>query len=328
MDKLYPLKFKPIFKDKLWGGERIKSLLNMDFKPLPNCGEAWILSGVEGNQSLVSNGFLEGNELNELVEVYMDNLVGDYVYSQYGNEFPILIKIIDANAWLSIQVHPDDKLAKKRHKGSGKTEMWYIMDADEKSQLISGINRNLEQEEYIKHLENKTLEKIMNFEDVKKGDVFYIPSGRIHALGPGILLTEIQQTSDITYRIYDWDRIDTGGVMRELHTELALEAIDFSVYENYKTPYVPRANKTVNIVESPFFTTNIIQLDKPIQKDYSELDSFVVYVCTQGSLVLEHKNVKTAVCKGESVLLPAELEHVTLYPDNNVCLLESYIMPK
>jgi len=328
MDKLYPLKFEPIFKDKLWGGQKMKSVLDMDFKSLPNCGEAWLLSGVEGNQSIVSNGFLEGNELNELVEVYMDNLVGGHAYNQYGNEFPILVKIIDANAWLSIQVHPDDNLARKRHNGSGKTEMWYIMGADEGSQLISGFNKKTNEEVYLQHLENNTLEEIMNFEKVKKGDVFYIPSGRVHALGPGILLTEIQQTSDITYRIYDWERIDASGMMRELHTELALEAIDFKVHKNYKSPYVLQANKTVNLVESAHFTTNILQLDKPIRKDYSELDSFVIYVCTQGSLILENNSIKTIVSSGEAVLIPAELEHITLFPDHKVSLLESYILPK
>ena len=237
MNSLYPLKFKPIFKDKIWGGQKIKSSLKMDFGDLPNCGEAWMMSGVEDNPTIVENGFLAGNELNEIVEVYMGELVGDKVFDQFGNEFPLLIKFIDSNDWLSIQVHPDDFLARKRNIGFGKTEMWYMLDATDDAELIAGFNKKTDKDEYLQHLENKTLKEILNFEKVEKGDVFYIPAGRVHALGPGCLLAEIQQTSDTTYRIYDWDRIDAAGMFRELHTEEALDAIDFEFHESYKTEY-------------------------------------------------------------------------------------------
>ena len=326
MNKLYPLIFKPIFKEKIWGGQKIKTVLGKDFSPLPNCGEVWVLSGVENNQTVIENGFLVGNDLNEIVEVYMGDLLGDRIFQKFGNEFPILIKFIDANDWLSIQVHPDDGLAWKRHNSLGKTEMWYIFDAEKDAELISGFSKKLDKESYRKHLENKTLKSVMNFEKVKNGDVYYMPAGRVHALGPGILLAEIQQTSDVTYRIYDWDRIDEAGMMRDLHTEEALDALDFEVYDNYKTNYDPQLNTTVKLVESPYFTTNLIHLSKPIKKDYSELDSFVIYVCAEGKFELKNDDQKYSITKGEAILLPAILDQVEIYPSPETKILEVYML--
>lgn len=325
MSKLYPLKFKPIYKDKIWGGQKINTILGGDFSPLPNCGEVWVLSGVEGNQTEIMDGFLEGNELNELVEIYMGDLVGDKVFETYGNEFPILIKFIDANDWLSIQVHPDDELAMERHGTLGKTEMWYIMDAEEKSELISGFSKKISKEDYVQHLENKTLKNILNFAPVKKGDVFYIPSGRVHALGPGILLAEIQQTSDNTYRIYDWDRIDKMGMVRDLHTDLALDALDFNVSDDYKTKYEEKLNETAKMVESPFFTTNIIHLKQGLKKDYSELDSFVILIASEGSFNLTCDQNTYSIKYGEVILIPANIEEVEIYPEMDCKILETYI---
>lgn len=328
MSMLYPLKFKPIYKDKIWGGQKINTVLGHQYAHLPNCGEVWVLSGVEGEQTEIANGFLEGNELNELVEIYMGELVGDSIYQKFGNEFPILVKFISANDWLSIQVHPDDELAGRRHGGLGKTEMWYILDADEDSELISGFSKKVNREEYKTHLANKTLKSIINYEPVKRGDVFYIPAGRIHALGPGILLAEIQQTSDLTYRIYDWDRIDKAGMMRELHTDLALDALDFKVHDEYKTNYEPRQNETVSIVESPYFTTNQIHLNRPISKDYSELDSFVIYLCTEGDYTLRVDGKDYASRMGDAILLPAVINQVEIHPGNECNILEIYMMLK
>ncbi|MCF8368473.1 MAG: class I mannose-6-phosphate isomerase [Bacteroidales bacterium] len=328
MNKLYPLKFKPIYKDKIWGGQKIKTVLGKDFKPLPNCGEVWVLSGVDENQTEISEGFLEGNELNELVEIYMEELVGDSVYQKFGNEFPILIKFIDANDWLSIQVHPNDELAAKRHNSLGKTEMWYILDAEKDSELISGFSKEVDKETYKKHLENKTIKEIMNFSKVKKREVYYMPAGRVHALGPGILLAEIQQTSDITYRIYDWDRIDSAGLMRELHTEEALDAIDFKVYKEYKTPYKIKRNETVEVVESPYFTTNILQFDKPVKKDYTDLDSFVIYICTKGKVSIKTGENAYELGFGEAMLMPAVINDAEIHPIIKSTLLEVYMMMK
>ena len=268
MNKLYPLKFKNIFKDKIWGGQKINTILGKDYTPLSNCGEMWVVSGVEGNQSIVENGFLAENELNEVVEIYMGDLVGEEVYEKYGNEFPVLIKFIDANDFLSIQVHPDDNLAKKRHAGNGKTEMWYIVEASPEAELISGFSKKVDKETYLEHLQNKTLKEILNFERVKAGDVFYMPAGRVHAIGPGILLAEIQQTSDITYRIYDWDRLGVDGSLRELHTDLALDAIDF---EN--RDWIPNSGWPIGLVDLlPHYDTahRILELP-PAEYDIEQL---------------------------------------------------------
>jgi mannose-6-phosphate isomerase len=326
MNELYPLKFTPVFKDKIWGGSKIKTELGLDFSPLPNCGEVWALSGVNENISIVSNGFLEGNELNELIEIYMGDLVGDSIYERFGYEFPLLIKFIDANDYLSIQVHPDDELAAKRKIGYGKSEMWYIIKADDNAELISGFNQKMSKDSYINHLVNKTLKQILNIEKVKQDDVFYIPAGRVHALCPGLLLAEIQQTSDTTYRIYDWDRVDEKGNSRQLHTEEALEAIDFDFYSNYRTEYNPKNNKTVTLLETPFFTTNVLNFNQIIQKDYEELDSFVIYVCTEGKGELHYGNEKIDFKKGEVILLPASLNKIQLLPFENTKLLETYIV--
>ena len=326
MNKLYPLKFKPIFKDKIWGGQKIKTVLGKDFSPLPNCGEVWVLSGVENNQTTITNGFLESNNLNEVLEIYMGDLVGDNIYQKFGNEFPILVKFIDANDWLSIQVHPDDDLAWKRHQSLGKSEMWYIFDAEENAELISGFSEKIDKDQYQKHLENKTLKSVMNFEKVHNGDVYYMPAGRVHALGPGVLLAEIQQTSDVTYRIYDWDRIDEAGIMRELHIDEAMDAIDFQVYDNYKTDYIPKLNASVNLVESPYFTTQLIHLENPIKKDYSELDSFVIYVCVEGEITLKYDDIAYDLNKGEAMLLPATINQVELFPKQKSKLLEVYML--
>lgn len=326
--KLYPLKFSPVLKDKIWGGDKIKKVLGIDFAPLPNCGEAWVISGYEGDTVIVSNGFLEGNDLNELVEIYMGDLLGDEIFNRFGNEFPLLIKFIDAADWLSIQVHPDDELAQKRGYENGKTEMWYIISADEGSELISGFKRDSSKEEYLTYLHTNRLSELLNREKVEAGDVFYMPAGRVHSLGPGILLTEIQQTSDTTYRIYDWDRVDANGNSRELHTEEALEAIDFKAHDDYKSRYNVTENASSNMVTSPYFTTNIIVMDKAIAKDYSELDSFVIYICVEGNLTLVHdgeEEKQVSLKKGEAVLVPAIIDRIDLIPSEKSKVLEVFI---
>jgi len=325
MSKLYPLKFKPIFKDKIWGGQKIKTSLGLDFGDLPNCGEAWLISGYKGQQTVVSNGFLEGNELNELVEIYMGELVGDKNFDRYGNEFPLLIKFLDSNDWLSIQVHPDDELAHKMGIESGKAEMWYMLDADKDAELITGFNKKTNKEEYLENLNNKTLKNILNFEKVKKGDVFDMPSGRVHALGPGCLLTEIQQTSDATFRIYDWDRIDAAGMTRELHTEEALQAMDFEFYENYRTEYELKNNSTNVVVDNEFFTTSVIELDKAVIKNFSELDSFVIYIATKGEVEMQWEGGSIELKMGESLLIPATIDNLAINPKVASTLLEVYI---
>jgi mannose-6-phosphate isomerase len=326
MKKLYPLKFKPVFDDRIWGGDKIRTRLGLDFSPLERCAEAWVLSGYEGKQTTVSNGFLAGNEINELVEIYMDELVGEKVFEASGNVFPLLIKFIDSRDWLSIQVHPDDELAHKRNQPNGKTEMWYVLDADENAQLIAGFNGKISQKQYLEHFREKTLPEILNYEKVSQGDVFYMPAGRIHALGPGVLLTEIQQTSDATYRIYDWDRKDSNGNERELHNELALAAIDFNTYPEYKTRYKSKLNESSRLVSSPYFSTNLVELAQALRKDYEELDSFVIYICTEGKMTLKYDNDdKITVSKGEVLLIPAIIDTIEIYPEGKVKFLEVFI---
>lgn len=326
MDILYPLKFKPVFVEKIWGGNKIKNELNMPDAPAMQCGEAWVLSGVPGSESIVENGSLKGNTLNELVEVFMGDLVGDQLFHEYGELFPVLIKFIDANDWLSIQVHPDDELAEKRHQSFGKTEMWYILQAEQGSQLISGFKQDTEKSQYLESVEDGSLKELLNYEDVKAGDVFFIPSGRVHALGPGILLAEIQQTSDITYRIYDWDRLDAAGLPRELHTEQAVAAIDFSAEEDYKTHYKPKENASSTLVSCDKFTTNLVHLDRGLKKDYSEIDSFAAYTCIEGNMKIDVEDCEPIiVSKGETVLIPNALNIVEIYPQPEVKFLEVFV---
>jgi mannose-6-phosphate isomerase len=325
MSALYPLKFKTIFKDKIWGGEKIRTILKKDFAPLKNCGETWEISGVKGNVSEVANGPLAGRQLTDLIKEFKGELVGEKVYRDSAEEFPLLVKFIDANEDLSIQVHPGDELARKRHQSLGKTEMWYIMQADENSKLISGFNQAISKEKYLQHLQNKNLDQILNQEEVVADDVFFIPGGRVHTIGKGLLLAEIQQSSDVTYRIYDFDRTDDAGNKRELHTEEALDAIDYNQYDAYKTAYVPKMNEPVALVKNNFFTTNVLHINKPISRNYKNLDSFVIYVCLQGEAVLKYGSGEMKLKAGDCILLPATIKQITLAPVAAFKVLESFI---
>ena len=253
-------------------------------------------------------------------------MVGEKIYNAFGNDFPLLIKFIDAKEALSIQVHPNDELAKERHNSFGKTEMWYVMQAEEEGNLIVGFNKNSSKEEYIKHLEEKTLLDILNVEKVKKGDVYFIPTGRIHAIGAGVLLAEIQQTSDITYRVYDWDRVDDQGNSRELHTEMALDANDYSAQDEYATSYEKELNKATQIVDCKYFTTNIIVVNGKVSKNNESIDSFVIYMCVDGEVTIKYAGEREEkIMNGETVLIPANLKEYELRSDVNSELLEVYI---
>ena len=324
MNELYPLKFHPIVKEAIWGGNKLEKLLNKNTGKIKKASESWEISGVIKNVSVVLNGPLKDNNLQELIEVYMGDLVGDGVYDKFGIEFPLLIKFIDANDILSIQVHPNDELSEKRHRAYGKTEMWYVLEAEKNSFLITGFNKEINKKIYLDHFHQKKLPDILNYEKVSKGDVFYIPAGRVHAIGPGILLAEIQQTSDVTYRIYDWDRVDKDGNGRELHTDLALEAIDFGHVDKYKTSYEANINQTSLLVSSPYFSTSILSFDKIIDKDYVTTDSFVIYICVEGAFSLHYNSGILEISKGETVLLPASLNEFRLEPSEKSTLLEIF----
>jgi mannose-6-phosphate isomerase len=326
MEELYPFKFKAIYKEKIWGGQKLKSVLNKSVPSDKKIGESWEISSVQDNLSVVANGYLAGNNLQELIEVYMGDLVGENVFKRFGEEFPLLIKFIDASDVLSIQVHPDDELARKRHNAYGKTEMWYVIQADKGAELISGFNREMDKETYLKHLKNNTLPEILNSEKVSTGDVFFLPSGRVHAIGKGILLAEIQQTSDVTYRIFDWNRKGQDGKPRELHNDLAVDAIDYKYYKEYRTHYTLKPNETSNLVKCKYFTTNILEFDRVLEKDFIDLDSFVIYMCMDGMAEITYnEEEKLEISKGETILVPATVDHIKITPKNKAKLLEVYI---
>ncbi|MFK7952937.1 MAG: type I phosphomannose isomerase catalytic subunit [Ekhidna sp.] len=321
MSEIYPLKFKTIFKEKIWGGQKIKTILNKDYGDLDNCGETWELSGVDGNISQVLNGSLAGQKITDLIQSNKGALVGEKVYAQFGDEFPLLIKFIDAAQDLSIQVHPDDKMAKERHNGFGKTEMWYILQADENASLISGFNKETNKDEYLEHFSSGKLTDILNREEAKKHDVFFLPAGRVHTIGAGLMLAEIQQTSDITYRIYDFDRIDKNGNKRELHVDEALDAIDFKHYPNYKTRFADKQNENNSIISTPFFTTNKLTLDKKMSLDKSDLDCFKIYIGVGGRGKIAGESIQF----GEVLLVPAAMKTYIIEPEGELELLETYI---
>ena len=321
---LYPLKFQPILKDKIWGGNKLKSIFNKAAES-DKLGESWELSGYENDESVITNGFLAGNNIAELIEIYMGELVGEKNFDEFGYAFPLLFKLIDANQNLSIQVHPNNEVAIERHNTLGKTEMWYVVDADEDGKLVIGFSKDCTQEEYLEALENDQVENLLQSITVKKGDVFFIPAGLVHAIGKGVVIAEIQQSSDITYRIYDYKRVDDNGHERELHTEQALDVIDFKASINPKTSYQVVENQISPLVSCEFFTTNMLKFDKAITRNYGSIDSFVVYMCLEGSFVLICNDEKLNVNKGETILIPACINEIDLIPDNLAILLEVYI---
>jgi len=326
IENLYPLKFNPILKSKVWGGQKLETLLSKNPEKLPNIGESWEISGVDNEVSIVSNGFLAGNSLEELIEIYMGDLVGDVVYDKFGLEFPLLIKFIEAQDVLSVQVHPNDEVAHERHNAYGKTEMWYVIQADKGAELISGFRKDTNQTEFLSALESGNLKDLMNSVPVTEGDVFFIPAGRVHAIGSGILLAEIQQTSDLTYRIFDWNRPGSDGQPRDLHLDLAMDVIDYKATKSAKTAYEKAINQTVEVANCPYFKTNLLEFTGEMEKDYILNDSFIIYICMKGAFEIRYNNNKVEkVKKGETVLIPAALKHLVLVPDGETKILEVYI---
>ncbi|MDR1272915.1 MAG: class I mannose-6-phosphate isomerase [Odoribacteraceae bacterium] len=322
---LYPFKFHPILKPTIWGGTR---LAGKDGQPSGQgpIGESWEISAVEDHVSVVLNGPLAGNNLQELIEVYMGDLVGDAIYEKFGVEFPLLIKYIDACADLSIQVHPDDVTARLRHNAYGKTEMWYMVDADPGASLVLGFNKPTDKAEYLQRLGEGRLLDLLRVERAGAGDCFFIPAGLVHAIRAGCFIAEIQQTSDITYRIYDYDRVDAHGNPRELHTALAADVIDYRYHPAHKVNYTPRANQSTRLVACPYFTTSLLALDRELHRDYISIDSFVIYMCIEGAFTLVAEGCEpVSVARGETVLVPAVLKNLTLYPDEVTRLLEIFV---
>ncbi len=326
MEKLYPLKFENIFKTVVWGGEKIAPFKGVETDQ-HNIGESWELSGVRGNESVVAEGPLKGRNIAELTELYKGVLLGEKVYAATGAEFPLLIKFIDARDDLSIQVHPDDALAAVRHNGSkGKTEMWYVVQADDHAHLMSGLTEKITPEEYASKVENNTITDVLHDYNVKAGDVFFLPAGRIHSIGSGCFIAEIQQTSDITYRIYDFGRVGLDGKPRQLHTEESKDAIDYSVLPDYKTDYQDVKNAENEIVACEYFKTSLYDLNGEVSKDMSGLDSFMIIICVEGKGVLkDNEGNEISLRQGETVLLPACTKSFTLVPDQTLKVLTSHI---
>jgi mannose-6-phosphate isomerase len=318
--KFYPLQFEPILKERIWGGTKLRTYLN---KPITSdiTGESWEISTVENDVSIVANGSLKGKSLNDLINEFPEAVLGIKVYEQFGKQFPLLFKYLDAREDLSIQLHPNDELAKKRHNSFGKTEMWYVMQADEDARLIVGFKEKSSPEEYLEHIHNKTIVAILDSKKVKTGDVFFLATGTIHAIGAGIVVAEIQQTSDITYRIYDFDRIDADGNKRELHVDLSLEAINYETVDA-KKDYSKVENTSNEVVNCQYFTTNFIPLDGNT-KVYKHGESFTVYMCVDGEFQLSIDTEVYTYQKGDTVLFPASLTDFQL--SGKASILEIYI---
>lgn len=318
--KSYPLQFEPILKERIWGGEKLKKILN---KPIVSkiTGESWELSTVEGDVSIVANGELKGKSLMELIDAMPNEILGTEVYKRFGKQFPLLFKYLDAREDLSIQVHPNDKLAKERHNSFGKTEMWYVTQADRDARIIVGFKKDSSKEEYLQHLNDKNLVSILDTVKAKPGDVFFLETGTVHAIGAGLVVAEIQQTSDITYRLYDFDRKDAQGNTRELHVDLALDAINYNKVDTQKK-YETKTNTSNVVVDCPYFTTNFIPLENKVSVSKSG-ETFTVYMCIEGAFEIEFDGFKKAYQKGDTVLIPAEINAFIL--NGKASILEIYI---
>ena len=325
---LYPIKFKPRVKERIWGGQAILTKKGKAAGRLSKdklYGESWDLSSVSGDISVVANGFLKGNNLEEIIEVYMGELVGEKIFEQYGLEFPLLIKYLDCNDKLSVQVHPDDTLAEERHNSFGKTEAWYVVDCKPGASIYLGFkDLNLTREEYIAAVAESRLEELLNKVEVKPGDVFFIPAGTVHALGAGLEVVEVQQTSDVTYRIYDWDRVDSEGKSRELHTSLAVDAIDFEAdAELLHRKYNLGKGGEAKVIDCNYFSMTLHDVDGKKELDRSSLDSFVVYIALNGSVRIVADGAEEALAEGEVILIPAEANDIII--EGNAKLMEVYI---
>lgn len=322
---LYPLKFKPQFVEKIWGGNKIQSVLGKNTEGIQKVGESWEISGLEGRVSEISNGFLAENDLNEIIEVYMTDLVGEKIFDEFGLGFPLLIKFIDAAENLSVQVHPDDALAMRRYGMNGKTEMWYVIQADEGAGLYVGFKKGVTKQDYLKAVANGTVEALLEFYPVKPGDAFFIPAGTVHAIGKGVLLTEIQQSSDITYRIFDWNRKDANGLSRELNTAEAEEALNFGTQAKFKIDYCIEKERTNSVIDCDQFKVNVMTFSQPVEKVYAKIDSFIIYICIDGKVKIQHEGSTETIQKGECVLVPSIATSLQLIPETETKLLEVHL---
>ncbi|MBL7560196.1 mannose-6-phosphate isomerase [Olleya sp. YSTF-M6] len=320
--KAYPIKFNPILKEKIWGGNKLANLLGKATNK-DNVGESWEISDVNGNISVVSNGLYQGQDLKQLIAEHKAEMVGVNNFENFGTNFPLLIKFLDAKTDLSVQVHPDNQMAKQHHNSFGKTEMWYIMDSDDNADIVLGLKSKDTNPELLNHITAQNVDTVFNREKVKKGDSYFIPAGKVHAVGAGVLAAEIQQTSDITYRVYDWDRMDDSGHKRELHTKLAAQATKH-FESNGKADYSLIPNCSTNLVDCDYFTTNIMSISKIKVRDYSNLDSFVIFMCVEGKAEITSGLQTETIKMGETILIPASAKEV-VFNAQKAKLLEVFV---
>lgn len=317
-------KFRPILKSTIWGGEKIVPFKGLD-SDRKSVGESWELSGVRGDESIVAGGPDAGMTLPALIARDGERLLSRANYERFGEEFPLLVKFIDARQDLSIQVHPNDRLAWERHRSKGKTEMWYVVAADEGAHLRSGFARQVTPARYEASVADNTITDLLADYQVRPGDVFFLPAGRVHAICAGCFVAEIQQTSDITYRIYDYGRRDAEGHMRELHTDLAKEAIDYTVLPDYRTRYEAAVNRPVELVSCPYFTTSLYDLTEAVEVDRSADDSFLAVICMEGAgTLVDDGGERMPVHRGETVLVPAAVRRLRFEPEGRMKLLTSF----
>lgn len=324
---LYPLKFLPLFKQRVWGGNKISEVLGVDYSPLGSCAELWCLSGLPDNETVVANGYLAETNLSEVIEMYTDELLGEENYAEFGTEFPLLLKVLDANQNLSVQVHPDDDFARASGMPNGKTEMWYLLQADEDAMIYDGFKKNMTKAEVINRVRENTITEVLNGEKAEKGDLFFIPAGMVHSAGKGCLIAEVQQSSDATYRLYDWGRTDASGKPRTLHLEQGLKVMDLKAHPHSgKVHYHSHTNETTNLLTTPFFTTNRLYATQPIRKDYTGLDSFVILFCVAGQGFVHSENSRIPLHAGEVVMLPAVCNSAEIEPQGAMEVLEIFII--
>ena len=313
-------KFQPLLKQTLWGGDKIIPFKHLS-TVMENVGESWEISGVKDNETIAAG---DGRSLNQLVRDMKGRLVGEANYQRFGDEFPLLIKLIDARQDLSIQVHPTDEIAHRQGRERGKTEMWYVMDSEPDAKLYNGLKLQITPEQYKQMVADDTICDALAQYSVKEGDCFFIPAGRIHAIGAGCFLAEIQQTSDVTYRIYDFKRKDKDGNYRQLHTQEASESINYTVLDDYRTHYQPRTNESQLLVECPYFNTAVYDLTEAMTIDYSELDSFVILIGMKGEGTLTIDGETVAFSAGETILIPASAQEVRT--EGTIKFLETYVL--
>ena len=322
---LYPLAFYPVYKDKIWGGDRINRLLHKDFSPLKNCGEMWLLSDVDGEASVVSQGNLADNDINELLNVFFDDLVGECIFNPDDIHFPLLFKILDAEQWLSVQVHPNDDIAHEMGLKNGKTEMWHVLHAQPEAKIALGFNKEISKDEIKARLEDDTIEAVLNYVNVKQGDTIFIPAGTVHSLGPGIMVAEIQQSSDTTFRMYDWNRKDANGKTRRLDIDKALQAIDVKAKPIVKHVTPTEFNNRYELVDCEKFTTNLIKIKDAVEFTFDTEGTFIVVISIEGKGTVVANNVTTTIDVGECVLIPAVIDKYEIVADEgSMSVLEVY----